>query len=118
MKREAFFQNVKKAAFERVYFFYGPEEYVKASALAALRGALLPEGLEMVNEAVLSNPSLEDLDAAAQTLPFMAERRLVVVNDLAALRQGRGKARAKKLPRATGKPCWNGVRTRRILPAW
>ena len=39
MKREAFFQNVKKAAFERVYFFYGPEEYVKASALAALRGA-------------------------------------------------------------------------------
>lgn len=67
MKREAFFQNVKKAAFERVYFFYGPEEYVKASALAALRGALLPEGLEMVNEAVLSNPSLEDLDAAAQT---------------------------------------------------
>ena len=44
MKREAFFQNVKKAAFERVYFFYGPEEYVKASALAALRGALLPEG--------------------------------------------------------------------------
>ena len=91
MKREAFFQNVKKGAFERVYFFYGPEEYVKASALKALREAILPEGLEMVNEAVLVNPSLEDLDAAAQTMPFMAERRLVVVNDLAALRQSKGR---------------------------
>ena len=103
MKREAFFQNVKKAAFERVYFFYGPEEYVKASALAALRGALLPEGLEMVNEAVLSNPSLEDLDAAAQTLPFMAERRLVVVNDLAALRQGRGEGEGEETATGDGK---------------
>lgn len=103
MKREAFFQNVKKGAFERVYFFYGPEEYVKASALKALREAILPEGLEMVNEAVLANPSLEDLDAAAQTMPFMAERRLVVVNDLAALRQSKGEGEGVEAATGDGK---------------
>ena len=103
MKREAFFQNVKKGAFERVYFFYGPEEYVKASALKALREAILPEGLEMVNEAVLVNPSLEDLDAAAQTMPFMAERRLVVVNDLAALRQSKGEGEGVEAATGDGK---------------
>ena len=71
----------------------------------------------MVNEAVLANPSLEDLDAAAQTMPFMAERRLVVVNDLAALRQSKGKARAWMRPQAMAKPAeWSAHAP--IPPAW
>ena len=47
--------------------------------------ALLPEGMEQLNETVLENPPTDALVAAAETLPFLAEKRLVVVRELAAL---------------------------------
>ena len=45
----------------------------------ALRKKLLPAGLEDMNEARLTDPDANALIAAAETLPFMADKRLVLV---------------------------------------
>lgn len=89
MNPNAFAQCVQKGAVKGVYLFEGPEEYLKDQALAGLRKALLPEGMEELNEAVMDNPPTDALIAAAETLPFLADKRLVVVRDHAGL-TGRG----------------------------
>ncbi len=68
-----------------VLLFTGEEEHLKQQALMDLRKALLPAGLEDLNETILENPESDALIAAAETMPFMADRRLVLVRDLAAL---------------------------------
>ena len=55
-------------------------------AVAALRQKLLPEGLEQLNENLFdSAASAVDLMDAAETLPLMGEKRLVIVRSWAAL---------------------------------
>ncbi len=89
MEYKEFFAQAQGGGLRGAYLFEGVEEYVKASALAAAEKALLPPGLEQLNEAVLENPSADALVAAAETLPFLAEKRLVVLRELAAF-TGRG----------------------------
>ena len=91
MDRKEFLQAVKANSVRGAYLFEGVEENIKASALAALRGQLLPEGLEELNENLMDNPSTDALIAAAETLPFLADKRLVVVREHPALA---GKAEA------------------------
>ena len=90
MDRRTFFDEVAKGNVAPCYVLEGPEEYIKRSALEALRGRLLPSGMEEMNEARLTDPDAEALIAAAETLPFMADRRLVVVQESGML-QGRAK---------------------------
>lgn len=71
-----------------VYLFSGEEEYVKERALEQLRAMLLPPGLESMNETVLNDPPAAALIESAETLPFMSDRRLVVVKDPALLTGG------------------------------
>ena len=68
-----------------VLLFDGEDQHQKHAALADLRRALLPEGLEDLNETMLEDPDPDTLIAAAETLPFMADRRLIVVRDDPAL---------------------------------
>ena len=89
MNHMEFFAQLKAGGIHGAYLFEGPEEYIKASALTAAEKALLPAGLEQLNETRLENPATDALIAAAETLPFMADKRLVVVRELAAL-TGRG----------------------------
>ena len=91
MDRKEFLQAVKANSVRGAYLFEGVEENIKAAALAALRGQLLPEGLEELNENLMDNPSTDALIAAAETLPFLADKRLVVVREHPALA---GKAEA------------------------
>ncbi len=79
------------SAFPSVLLFEGDEEHLKQTALNTLSRLLLPEGLEELNRTLLDNPETDQVVAAAETLPFMADRRLVVVRDLAAL-SGRAEA--------------------------
>ena len=80
MNHKEFFKAVKSGQIGSLYLMEGVEEYIKQSALEQLRKAVLPVGLEVLNESVLENPSLHVLKAAAETLPFMADRRLVLVD--------------------------------------
>lgn len=89
MDRKEFAQAIRDGRIRGAYLFEGPEENIKAAALTELRKALLPEGMEELNETVLDAPATDALIAAAETLPFMADRRLIIVREHPAL-TGRG----------------------------
>ncbi len=88
MDRSAFDQAIKKGECKGVYLLEGVEENMKATSLQALRKAILPEGMEELNEALLENPPTSALVAAAETLPFLADKRLVIVREHAGLLRG------------------------------
>jgi DNA polymerase-3 subunit delta len=84
------FEDIKKGKIDRLYLFYGQEGYVKEQALSQLSQALVAPGLKDLNYQVLDGEaaSTDDIINACETLPFMSDRRLVVVKDLPALLQG------------------------------
>lgn len=86
-----FYKSIRGGQYLNVYLFTGPEELTKREALSALRKALLPAGLEQLNEAILENCSAQPIIDSAETLPVMCEKRLVVVRDWAPLVSGKGK---------------------------
>ena len=90
MDHNAFYDELKKGNIASCYVFEGPEEYIKRSALEALRAKLLPEGMEAMNESRLRDPDANAIIAAAETLPFLADKRLVIIQDSGML-QGKGK---------------------------
>ena len=85
----AFFDAVKAGRIAGCYLFEGAEEYIKQQALKNLCARLLPEGLEQMNLTDLTDPAPDALIAAAETLPFLAEKRVVVVRECALLTAGR-----------------------------
>ncbi|WP_322489467.1 DNA polymerase III subunit delta [Chloroflexus sp.] len=76
-----------------IYLFYGPNELARSEAVAELR-ASLPAEVADLNISVLDGRKLtiEQLVAACEAHPFLADRRLVIVYD--ALKHSKvGKAR-------------------------
>ena len=73
------------SVFPSVLLMEGDEEHLKQAALNALSKVILPEGLEDLNRTLLENPEADEIIAAAETLPFMADRRLVIVRNHPAL---------------------------------
>ena len=49
MDQWAFFDEFKAGTVRNVYLFYGPEAYIRKSALATLQKKLLMPGLEAMN---------------------------------------------------------------------
>src|SRR5262245_31693686 len=66
-----------------IYLLYGPDEYTRSEALAALK-AQLPAALVDLNVSVLDGKKLklDALVAACEAFPFLADRRLAIVTDL------------------------------------
>ena len=91
MDQWAFFDAVKAGKIENVYLFYGPEAYIKKSALAALEKKLLMPGLESMNCTVMSAPSAQAVIENCETLPMMSDYRLIIVRDCALLESGKAK---------------------------
>ena len=91
MDRKDFARALAQHSLPRVMLFEGEEEQQKQDALAELRRAVLPSGMETLNETVLEDPSADQLIADAETQPFMSDKRLIVVRDLPAL-MGRAEA--------------------------
>ncbi|QUA53631.1 DNA polymerase III subunit delta [Aristaeella lactis] len=85
MDRKDFTRALSQHSLPQVLLFEGDEEHLKQDALAELRRAVLPEGMETLNETVLSDPSVDQLIADTETQPFMADKRLVIVRDFPAL---------------------------------
>ncbi len=85
MDRKELTQAIKEGKLRGAYLLEGTEENIKAAALSAMRKKLLPEGLEELNENLMDNPATDGLIAAAETLPFLADQRLVVVREHPAL---------------------------------
>lgn len=87
-----FYKTIKEERYQSVYLFSGPEELTKKEALAALRKAILPPGLEALNEATLEGCSAQAIIDSAETLPVMCPRRVVVVRDWPPLCAAKAKA--------------------------
>lgn len=100
MRWDAFFNDVKQGTLRQAYLFGGPEEYVKREALSKLREKMLPTGLEALNETTFEGTTADRIVEAAETLPVMCEKRLVVVKDFAPLMRGKARdeeSEARKL---------------------
>ena len=91
MKHSEFFAAVKEGRIALCYLFEGEEEYTKKSALNALRNAVASGDFAQMNDTRLIDPAPDALIAAAETLPFLSERRLLEVVDSAMLLPGRAK---------------------------
>ena len=85
MDRKEFSQLLKAGKVQGAYLFEGVEENIKAATLQALRKAVLPEGLEELNETLMDAPQTDAIIAACETLPFMADKRLIIVREHPAL---------------------------------
>src|SRR4051812_2400538 len=86
-------QSVKKGQVEPVYFLYGEGTYLRDGAErqiaeAALTGTLLREFNDSSFDLVTAD--IRDAIAAAEQLPLMSERRVVVIKNLNKL-EGRRK---------------------------
>ena len=102
MNHNKFVQALKAGKVSGAYLFEGVEENIKSVTLAALRKAVLADGLAELNESVMENPSAGEIIAACETLPFASDKRLVVVRELNGT-TGRSEAE-ERLP-ATSRKC-------------
>ena len=85
MERKEFSQLLKAGKVQGAYLFEGVEENIKAATLQNLRQTILPEGLEELNETLMDAPQTDAIIAACETLPFMADKRLIIVREHPAL---------------------------------
>ena len=78
-----FFKSIQRKELTGIYLFYGEEEYVKEEALSQLADALLDPQFRDLNYQTIdgSEVGVDEIINACETVPFMAERRLVVVKD-------------------------------------
>jgi DNA polymerase-3 subunit delta len=86
---DAFFRSLPKGEPARAYYFYGPEDLLKDEALRAILDRALDPSLRDFN---LDQRSAGQLDgdtifALCTTLPMMAERRVVVLREVEALKR-------------------------------
>lgn len=91
MKHTELFSAVKAGKISPCYLFEGEEEFIKRAALDAVTKAVVARDFHEMNDARLTDPDADELIAAAETLPFMADRRLIVVRECAMLLPGRAK---------------------------
>jgi len=94
MTWQALFEEIKNGTAGGVYLLQGPEEFVKRSAVEKLREAILPAGLEILNETVLEGTGVSGIIESAETLPVMCDKRLVFVKEWALLTGAKAKDEA------------------------
>ena len=96
MDQWAFFDEFKAGTVRNVYLFYGPEAYIRKSALATMQKKLLMPGLESMNCTFMQLPSAQQIIENCETLPMMGDWRLVVVQGLELLESGKVKDEAQE----------------------
>ena len=91
MNHTELFAALKQGNIGGCYLFEGEEEYTKRSALKALREKVAGGDFTAMNDSRLIDPAPDALIAAAETLPFMSDRRFIEVRDSAMLTAGKAK---------------------------
>lgn len=92
-------KNWKDNEFSRCYLFYGPETYLIKDYEAALTKAILPDGAEMMNHDIFEEKraTAAAIMGAAETLPFLNEKRLVTVRNSEFFQKSGRKEEGEKL---------------------
>ena len=74
-------QDIKERTFERVYCLFGEEEYLKRSYKNRLIQAISGDDTMNVNRFVEKDAEITAIVDAAETMPFFADYRLVIVEN-------------------------------------
>jgi DNA polymerase-3 subunit delta len=81
---------LEQGRIEPLYLFHGPNEFLMERALLRLRETLIPESARAFNLEIFyggeSDPA--DIIAQARSVPFLAQRRLLIVRGTEQLREG------------------------------
>ena len=89
----------KNGEFGRCYLLFGAETYLLKDYETALEKALLPEGTEMMNHDIFEEKraTAAAIMDAAETFPFLNEKRLVTVKNSEFFQKGGRKEEGEKL---------------------
>lgn len=93
-------EQIKNNNIVPVYLFFGEEEYLIDYFVESIKNTFIPREVESLNFVTLDGEKvdLEDIYNACETLPFMSEKRIVVVKNLNIFsRQSRNAKAEKKL---------------------
>lgn len=84
-----------------LYVLHGEEEFTRSEVVAELKTRIAADGLGDLNVATLDGRriSLGELMAACDAMPFLGDRRLVIVEGLISRMGGRPRGRRKKAAR-------------------
>ena len=86
---DAFLRSLAKGDAAAAYYFHGPEDLLKDEALRALLDRVLDPSLRDFNldQRGTGQLDVDDLFALCTTLPMMADRRVVVLREIEALKR-------------------------------
>ncbi|HEX6966610.1 MAG TPA: DNA polymerase III subunit delta [Gemmatimonadaceae bacterium] len=98
----AFWKSLQARSFESVYYLYGEDDFLKEHAVRQLIASAVDPATRDFNLDVRSAAELdaETLSSLVSTPPMMAERRVVVIRDVAALKKDARAALDRYLERA------------------
>lgn len=82
MNHTEFFACLAAGELHGLLLFHGPEEYIKQSALSALAGSV-DAAMRELNVQTFEKPQAEAIRSACETLPFFADRRIIICQDMA-----------------------------------
>ncbi|MBE5786606.1 MAG: DNA polymerase III subunit delta [Clostridiales bacterium] len=91
MNHKELHESLKRGEIARCYLFEGEEEFTKQAALKNLRKAAVSGDFAPMNETRLIDPAPDALIAAAETLPFLSDKRWIEIRDCAMLQAGKAK---------------------------
>lgn len=74
-------EDIKKGEFKSVYLLYGEEEYLKKQYRDRLRNAIAGDDTMNYSYFDSDNASVKEIIDVCETLPFFAEKRLVVMEN-------------------------------------
>ena len=86
-----FYAHLKENALQGAYLFAGAGGIPQARGAAGPAARTAARSLEQLNEAVLEGATAAQVIEAAETLPFLCERRIVEVRDWAPLLGGKAR---------------------------
>jgi DNA polymerase-3 subunit delta len=82
--------QIKAGNFSPCYLFYGPEAFLSTRRQKSLISAALPEDARDMNMEVFSGKiEVSRIMDAAETMPFLADRRLIIAEDSGLFQSGR-----------------------------
>ena len=90
MHVDSFIKQLRAGDIKSVYLLEGDEEFTKEMAWSMLKDRLVSGPMAVMNFTTLVNPTADELIAAAETLPFMADKRLILVKEAPHFTAGRG----------------------------
>lgn len=84
MSFKDFTKDIQKNRLKPIYLFYGEEKYLIDYSINLLRQNYVSDGLEILNYIVLDGEiiGMEDIYDACETLPFMSEKKIVIIKNL------------------------------------